>query len=67
MTIEILSTKETQELDGAKVRNVIRVMWKAGPDDGPFVNTFPAEGFSAAAARQVIEVRAREIDNLRRG
>jgi hypothetical protein len=33
-------------------------------DQGPFIHRLPAEGFTAAAARQAIEARAREILNL---
>lgn len=64
LTTQIISVTQSASLDsqGNVVPQVI-VSYKIG-GHGPFTAAFPAASFSAAAAQQVINQRAAEINQL---
>lgn len=63
--LRVISTTETYiPDDSGKFIKHKRVSYKVG-DDGPFTHDFPAEGFSAAAARLVLDTHARELRALK--
>jgi hypothetical protein len=63
--LRIISMSETYKGDDrGTFQKFMRVTFKVG-DDGPFTHDFPADGFTAATARPVLEQRARELQMLK--
>lgn len=68
MPLKIISTQEHNRLgDNGQIVREMRVTWRAGEYDGPYVTYFPLEQFNAGDARAQLETRAAEITKLREG
>lgn len=65
MPIDIVRTQETNTYDrNGGVVKMLRVVWFADKDHGPYVDEFPVE-MSGFDQRQALEARAAQIATLR--
>lgn len=64
-TVNIVNVRDVEDADpnSGTRRSRKRVQWKYGTH-GPFVEYFDADTYDPAAARQVIEAKARAMDPL---
>jgi hypothetical protein len=65
-TVKIITTQQVQDLDRdtGRAMSFMRIKWRIDDQHGPYVDSFPLDGFNADAARRVLDTKAAEILKL---